>query len=210
MRSSRLRFFSGVAQGATKGFALAHPNFPTIEISHDLSNCYLYTHKLPPAKKNKLVHDVLPDAFANAPFQTNVRLEKNRIHTTGLHDIWLSLEHTMAQLRAEDPFFFYQLKELQTACESDVDDHAINISKITLTPLRATYFCLQGLRAEGMQHSIELLFKACQRNNIITQQELAKLVEFTWLTSSAQRSASTAKPPAPEEDIQFVPYVFRP
>lgn len=139
----------------------------------------------------------------------DVTVNQNCIVTNGFVDVNLALRKIAAQIRREDPMFFAALEEMRYASMEADENFNPNIEDLVRTPLSAQYLLLQGLRTEGMQHTIEALFKILKHEEIVTPQEFADLIKHTWLFASKSRAESEERPLSANEDIQFVPFSFR-
>jgi len=202
---TRLAPFSSVP---SQVFTLAHPHYPCVRISDDLSRLSLITI---PSKNKTLstIRAAISKDLSIIPAQKQLEIQNNQLHIPGLVDIHTTLRELAAQIKVDDPSFFSRLLQFESESENDENDNG-QITDILTTPLSGRYFIFQGLRSEGMHHTLEIVLRTLKKRNIITHDELLQLLRHVWPTTSAHRAMIKSEPLNKSNDIPFTPYVFKP
>lgn len=207
-----MRFFRPALQ--SKSYAAAALCFPivgtsisSVYITPDLTNMTVQCHS---AAYKKSIDRALRSGLTHIPTATRCQWDVNQhqFQLFDLFDVMTRLSQITMQIKQQDPNFLFELEQLAELDDLEKNEQRYALMQLlTINPARAEYFCLQGLRQEGVQHVVELPLKALQQHHYMTQVELNKMIQTLWPCVSRLREQH-AHTPAPEEK-PWVPYVFR-
>lgn len=163
-----------------------------------------------PQVNKKVIQRSIQKKLDTVPFPSSINTDRNIIRIAGLKDILLELNQTTQTLKKEDPVFFQNLAYKLIQEEQGFGDTAEseNSSDIfMLSSLRAKWFCLQGKRSEGLNHTVELALKLLQTEEHISQETLNMMLMPVWKRISEIREFKKIQ----TRDLQQtenIPYVF--
>ena len=184
---------------------------PSLWISGNLNKLHLELPAAVTQNKKQEVWKIIRDELDLLPYQTSCKFEQNHLIIDKLFDIRLQYLRVLQELKNQDPAFFSKLDYNLASMETEADEEAVFLQATHYSSLNAVYFCLEGLRQDGVNHAIELPLKALQKNKFLTQVQLNEIILPVWLRTNVIRQAqepmqATIKPP----ESPFTPYLFRP
>lgn len=190
-------------------YAVNSKSIKCLQYSPNLTT--LNVHCLPGVNKKNIQKNI-KKKLDTAPVPYEIINKNNVIQVRGLKDISLLLSDVTKQIKSEDRAFFANLDQ-QAFLKDSIEDESSIVDFddegdfFRLTEPRTRWFCLQGLRGEGVNHTAEFVLKTLQLNNHLSQSELNQALIPLWKRINELRQyhkIQNANIDIPET----VPYVF--
>ncbi len=188
-------------------FSIADKPIKSIYLSDDLSTMKIACVESK-TEKDKIYPSLKKEIDASS-IQATVNGNKSHIQISGLYDVAIELSKTANQIKAKDPSFFAELASYEKSLESNLENNPLNLDDFVNSPLHLFYFHLQGLRRDGVQHTMEFPLKLLAANGLLPRADLNQIVLKLWLKTNAVRKQQAAVLTALPTTTNFTPYVFR-
>lgn len=205
-----LRFFRPLLAPVTHTNPIVHDinsnALKKIWIASNLSVLKVYCHH---SEANiKKVRAALQIARDDLPYPQSLIVKDGFFRASPFRDIRLELSRVMNEIKATDPSYFVRFDNYMESLESDEKDLTTSMPDYLMSsPLHATYLCLQGMRGAGMQHAIEVPLRSLRAHQLLSQQDLNRIVLQVWPRVSYLRKVAEKGLIKLPESTE-VPYVF--